>query len=257
MRNLPRPEFVKIDPARVEADLIARYEEKSGKTLYPAQVERLFINLIAYAKSRLDMSIQHAGEQLLVRFATGPILDYLGELVATPRLLAQPARCQLRFSIPAAQTQALPEPAGRRVSTQDGKLTFTSDEPVSIAPGQLQITVSATCLTAGVQGNGWMPGQINESATARWPVWLPATFRKRQKVPRMRMMAAIANESSWRQKPSAMRAAVAPIAIMRSRFISRSLMWQYMALTRANKTAMSHCTHWPTQACRQSSCWSR
>lgn len=161
MRSLPRPEFVKIDPAGVEAELIARYEEKSGKTLYPAQIERLFIDLIAYTRSRLDMSIQHAGEQLLVRFATGPILDYLGELVATPRLLAKPARCQLRFSVPAAVSPALLIPAGTRVSTQDGKLTFATDEPVSITQGQLQASVSATCLTAGIQGNGWVPGQIN------------------------------------------------------------------------------------------------
>ena len=102
MRELPKPEFVKIDPAAVEADLIARYEAKSGKTLYPAQIERLFIDLIAYTRSRVDMSIQNAGEQLLVRFARGVILDYLGELVATPRLLAQPARCQIRFSLPTA-----------------------------------------------------------------------------------------------------------------------------------------------------------
>ncbi|OLS63732.1 baseplate assembly protein [Pseudomonas putida] len=160
MRELPKPEFVKIDPAGVEADLIARYEAKSGKTLYPAQIERLFIDLIAYTRSRLDMAIQNAGEQLLVRFSTGPILDYLGELVATPRLLAKPATCLLRFSMPSARSLALLIPAGTRVSTQDGKLTFVTDYDVQIIPGQTQITVSATCVTAGTLGNGWAPGQI-------------------------------------------------------------------------------------------------
>lgn len=161
MRDLPKPEFVKIDPAGVEADLIARYEAKSGKTLYPAQIERLFIDLIAYTRSRLDMSIQNAGEQLLVRFSTGPILDYLGELVATPRLLAQPARCQLRFTMSTVRSAALLISAGTRVSTQDGKLTFTTDQDVQIAAGQLSVTVNATCLTPGVQGNGWAAGQIS------------------------------------------------------------------------------------------------
>lgn len=161
MRELPKPEFVKIDPAAVEADLIARYEAKSGKTLYPAQVERLFIDLIAYTRSRLDMAIQNAGEQLLVRFANGPILDYLGELVATPRLLAQPARCPIRFTMPSVSTQPLFISASTRVSTQDGKLTFTTDQEVLIAAGQLQVTVGATCLTPGIQGNGWAVGQIS------------------------------------------------------------------------------------------------
>lgn len=161
MRELPKPEFVKIDPAATEAELIARYELKSGKTLYPAQVERLFIDQIAYAKTRLQMAIQNAGEQLLVRFSNGPILDYLGEMVATPRLLAKPARCTLRFSVPTAMQQPLLIIAGTRVSTQDGKLTFLTDQDVVILVGQTQVSVTATCITAGELGNGWAAGQIS------------------------------------------------------------------------------------------------
>ncbi|MFD2645145.1 baseplate assembly protein [Pseudomonas japonica] len=174
MRELPKPEFVKIDPAAVEAELIARYESKSGKTLYPAQIERLFIDLIAYTKSRLDMAVQHAGEQLLVRFSSGPILDYLGELVATPRLLAQPARCQIRFSMSSARSLVLIISAGTRVSTQDGKLTFITEQDAQIAPGQLQVVVTATCLTAGTQGNGWAVGQINVISNSPLPGLLAA-----------------------------------------------------------------------------------
>lgn len=161
MRELPKPVFVDIDPAATEADLIARYEGKSKKTLYPAQVERLFIDQIAYAVTRLQMGIQNAGEQLLVRFSNGPILDYLGELVATPRLLAKPSRCLIRFSMPAAVQQPLLISAGTRVSTQDAKLTFLTDQDVVIAAGQTQVSVTATCLVAGELGNGWAIGQIS------------------------------------------------------------------------------------------------
>lgn len=161
MRELPKPEFVKIDPAATEADLIARYEVKSGKTLYPAQVERLYIDQIAYAVTRVKMAIQNAGEQSLVRFALGPILDYLGELVATPRLLAAPARCILRFSMPAVVQQPLLIRAGTRVSTQDAKLAFLTDQDAVISTGQSQVSVTATCLTAGELGNGWTVGQIS------------------------------------------------------------------------------------------------
>lgn len=169
MRELPRPEFIKIDPVELEAKLIARYEQQSGKTLYPAQIERLYIDQIAYAVSRLQMSIQHAGEQLLVRFARGPILDYLGELVATPRLLAQAARCNIRFTMPAAVTQPLLIPIGTRVSTQDAKLTFITDRDVVLAVGQTHITATATCLTAGEHGNGWTAGQISLLSNAPAP----------------------------------------------------------------------------------------
>ena len=161
MRELPKPEFVKIDPASTEAELIARYELKSGKTLYPAQVERLFIDQIAYAKTRLQMAIQNAGEQLLVRFSNGPILDYLGEMVATPRLLAKPARCTLRFSVPTAVQQPLLIIAGTRVSTQDGKLTFLTDQDVVILVGQTQVSVTATC----IHSDPWaVPSRIHSTS---------------------------------------------------------------------------------------------
>ncbi|WP_265582638.1 MULTISPECIES: baseplate J/gp47 family protein [unclassified Pseudomonas] len=164
MRELPKPVFVEINPAANEADLIARYEGKTGKTLYPAQVERLFIDQVAYAQTRLQLAIQSAGEQLLVRYAKAPILDYLGELVATPRLLAVPARCPLQFRIPTASQQPLLIPAGTRVSTQDAKLSFLTDQDALIPTGQMQTNVIATCLTAGVLGNGWAVGQISSIA---------------------------------------------------------------------------------------------
>ncbi|HGE2150072.1 TPA: baseplate J/gp47 family protein [Pseudomonas aeruginosa] len=160
MRDLPPPELVKIDPAGIEADLIARYEAKSGKALYPAQIERLFIDQIAYAQSLVLSSIQHAGEQLLVRTSSAPTLDYLGELVGTARLLAQPARCRMLFSVPAPVAVPMLIQAGTRVGTSDARLVFRTDQDVTIATGQAQVRVTATCETTGTAGNGWAVGQI-------------------------------------------------------------------------------------------------
>jgi len=166
LRELPEPIFIDVNPAATEAKLIARYEEKTGKTLYPAQVERLFIDQIAYAVTRVEAAVQNGGKQSLVRFAKGPILEYLGELVATPKLLAVPARCVLRFNMPAAVQQPLLIRAGTKVSTQDGKLVFLSDQDVVIPAGQSSISATATCLTVGVMGNGWAAGQISSLANA-------------------------------------------------------------------------------------------
>lgn len=155
------PEFVKIDPAAIEADLVARYEAKSGKTLYPAQIERLFIDQIAYAKTLALSAIQNAGEKLLVRFSGGPILEYLGELVGTPRLQAQPARCTQAFTLPAAQASAVSIKAGTRVATVDGKLFFYTESPLIIPAGQLEGRATIICETPGEAGNGWALGQIS------------------------------------------------------------------------------------------------
>lgn len=160
MAVLPPPEFVHIDPAAIEADLVRRYEEKSGKTLYPAQVERLFIDQVAYAKTLILTAIQHAGEQLLVRYSNGPILDYLGDLVSTPRLLAGAAKTTLRFAAPVATGTRI-IPAGTRATTSDGKVAFATDQDVSIPSGSTQVNASATCDTVGAAGNGWAVGQLN------------------------------------------------------------------------------------------------
>lgn len=161
MRALPPPEFVKVDPAAIESDLIARYEAKSGKTLYPAQIERLFIDQVAYAKMLAMTAIQQAGEKLLVRFSGGPILDYLGELVGTPRLLAQPARCTQVFRLPAPAEQPQIIAAGTRVTSQDGRVAFYTESALTISVGATEVTGIAICETPGAIGNDWALGQIS------------------------------------------------------------------------------------------------
>jgi hypothetical protein len=53
--SLPPPVFVNdadgLDPNLILADMIAEFEAASGRTLQPAQVERLLINLYAYRES--------------------------------------------------------------------------------------------------------------------------------------------------------------------------------------------------------------
>ncbi|NBB09353.1 baseplate J/gp47 family protein [Pseudomonas sp. SLFW] len=161
MRALPPPEFVKIDPAAIEASLIARYEKKANKTLYPAQVERLFIDQIAYAKTLTLMAIQQAGERLLVRHSGGPILDYLGELVSTARLLAQPARCTQVFRLPEPATEPFLISAGARVTSQDGRIAFMTEQPLSLEIGMQEARVVVVCDQVGEVGNGWAIGQIS------------------------------------------------------------------------------------------------
>lgn len=159
MRELPPPEFVKIDLSAVEADLIARYEARAGKTLYPAQIERLLINQITYAHGLALNGIQSAAEKLLVRHSEGVILDYLGELVRTPRLLATPARCKLRLSKREPSTPDVLVSAGTRISTVDGRVAFVTDRDVLV--GATPALVDAVCVDDGVVGNGWVPGQVS------------------------------------------------------------------------------------------------
>ena len=68
------------------ADRLLYVAALTGRTLYPAQVERLVIDLVAYRESLTREAIQDAGKQNLVSFARAPFLDYLGELLGVRRL---------------------------------------------------------------------------------------------------------------------------------------------------------------------------
>src|SRR5260370_22523285 len=99
--SLPPPVFVNdadgLDPNKILADMIAEFEAASGRTLQPAQVERLLINLYAYRESLVRNAIQFAAEQNLLAFASFPI-DYLGQLLGVSRLASQPAVTTLQFT---------------------------------------------------------------------------------------------------------------------------------------------------------------
>src|ERR1700757_3055451 len=93
--SLPPPVFVNdangLDPNLILADMVAEFETAAGRTLQPAQVERLLINLYAYRESLVRNAIQYAGQQNLLAFASFPMIDYLGQLLGVARLPAQGA----------------------------------------------------------------------------------------------------------------------------------------------------------------------
>lgn len=92
---IAEPNFIERDPAQITSEMIAQYEDASGKKLYPAQAERLLIDLFAYRENLVRIAIQEAAKQNLVAYSRAPMLDYLGELVGVHRLPAQSAKTTL------------------------------------------------------------------------------------------------------------------------------------------------------------------
>ena len=86
LTGLADPQFVERDPQKIVEEMISQYETVTGRTLYPAQVERLIIDLVAYRESMTREAIQDAGKQNLVSFARAPFLDAIsGRIPASPR----------------------------------------------------------------------------------------------------------------------------------------------------------------------------
>lgn len=163
--TLTAPQFVSdadgLDPTLILADMISAFEQVSGRTLYPAQVERLLINLYAYREALVRNAIQQAGLQNLLAYATYPALDYLGQLLDVNRLAAVAATCTLRFTLVNALTVVYELPAGTQVGTSDGNFIFASTATMVVQVGATTGTVNAACTVAGAAANGYLAGQVS------------------------------------------------------------------------------------------------
>ena len=69
--------------AQTLAATIADYEQRAGKVLQPAHIERLLINTFAYREHLLRQQVNEAYRQQHPRFATGLMLDLRGGVVLT------------------------------------------------------------------------------------------------------------------------------------------------------------------------------
>ena len=148
--TLPEPNFIERDINKITQEMIAKYEQDTGKTLEPAQQERIMIDLIAYRENLLRIGIQEAAKQNLVNYATYPMLDYLGELVGVERLEPKKARTPIRAAMNTTKTFAVAIPAGTQIESKDGKVIFSTLENITIPAGQLYADVTAECETEGI-----------------------------------------------------------------------------------------------------------
>ena len=165
VQQLPAPQFVNdsdgLNPNLILADMVAEFEAAAGRTLQPAQVERLLINLYAYRESLVRNAIQYTGQQNLLAFATFPMLDYLGQLLGVTRLPAQSATATIQFTLAEALAISYTIPAQTQIGTSDGQFAFATNQDLTIPAGAISGTVTASAITAGTGANGYLIGQIN------------------------------------------------------------------------------------------------
>lgn len=158
--DLPDIQFVSANPEEVKTEMVADYESKSGKKLYPGDPVRLLLFSVADVIVQQRALINFSAKMNLLRYATGDYLDHLGALVETPRLDDTASMTTMRFHLSAPRPNAETIPAGTR-SSPGTELYFATTEVREIPAGSLYADVPALCLTAGLIGNGYLPGQIN------------------------------------------------------------------------------------------------
>lgn len=156
---LPEPNFIDRDPAAIVAEMVADYEATTGKTLQPAQVERLLVDVVAYRESLVRLGVQEAAKQNLVTYARYPMLDHIGRNVGVDRLQARSAVTRLQFNRAEGAAGAITVPAG--TTAELAGIAFATDRDVTLGPSASTAEVSATATAAGAAANGYLPAAVS------------------------------------------------------------------------------------------------
>lgn len=156
-------QFVEISTDEIISQLTTAYQEIMGHTVHPSSPERLFLSWVASAIVQIYQNINYAANQNLPSRATGTNLDALAQLFQMKtRPAATPAYVTMEFAISEAQGTTIIIPAGTRVTTADGNPVFATTEDANITIGNTSVQVLAVCQTAGITGNGYAAGQVNQ-----------------------------------------------------------------------------------------------
>lgn len=162
LTDLPDIEFISVDAAETQNNIIAIYEGLTERTLYPGDPVRLFLTSLAQIIVQQRVLINHTAKQNLLRYAANGKLDNMGARSDVQRLPATPARTTLSFQLSATFSAAVNIPAGTRVGLDDGSdLYFATTDALEIPAGSTSGTVTAECTIPGGIGNGFTVGQIN------------------------------------------------------------------------------------------------
>ncbi len=172
--QLPEPNFIDRDPNIITKEWITLYQEKTGKTLQDAQLERILIDVGSYRETLIRIRIQEIAKSNLLNYATLDVLKHLGELVGVTILEAKYAKTILEFKIEEAQDFDITIPAGTQVETNDGQFIFQTNSSVIIKKNTLSILADGICTTAGVSVNGY---EINSITTLINPLGYVITVK--------------------------------------------------------------------------------
>lgn len=161
LSNLPDISFADFDEETVKNEVINQYEAVSGRHLADGDPVRLFLLAIANLLILQRNLIDHTGKMNLLAYATGEYLDHLGALVDTTRIPANAAQVTIKFTLSTSTIGAV-IPKGTRITTNDEAMYFATDETLTIAAGETEGLVSASCLNTGEDGNGFAKGMLNK-----------------------------------------------------------------------------------------------
>ena len=154
--------FVETDVNTIKREMISDYEAETKLTLRPASPEAVFINWLANIIVHERSLINRAGNRNIPSRSDGEDLEALGELYfETKRPKAKAAVCTERFYITEICNKTIVVPRGTRVTDSSGNMHWQTTADGFIEAGELFVDVPIICQVAGIDGNGFEPGQLS------------------------------------------------------------------------------------------------
>ncbi|MDA3732395.1 baseplate J/gp47 family protein [Niameybacter massiliensis] len=151
--------FVKVDAKQLYNEILVQFQQALGEVLYPGDERRIFLEQEVQLIVGIYNAINESAKQNLLTYAKGQVLDAIGIEYDTKRLQAQKAMCRVEFRLSSAQMQTVHIPKGTRV-TPDGLLFFETLSDTFISANTTSLEVDVVATVAGVNHNGFAPGQI-------------------------------------------------------------------------------------------------
>lgn len=165
LSQLPEPQIITPDYQGTLTRLKKNYETGTGHYPLVSDPETFLLEQTAYERELIVDDINREAKQNLLAFANDAMLDHLGALVDCPRLSASPALTTLQLTLSSPHPALVLQP-GISVRAVDGETIFSTTDTISVAADVTTVITPAKSTTPGTQGNGFLPGEIHELASA-------------------------------------------------------------------------------------------
>ena len=153
--------FLETDSAEIQKIVISSLENSVGEPLYPGDERRIFGDALIALIVAVFNQVNESCKKKMLQYASGEVLDALGERYGCTRLDATKAQTTLRFSMNEVAPNNVVIAAGTRV-TPDHEMYFETTEIAVLQAGALYIDVPAEACGTGEVYNEYEVGTLNQ-----------------------------------------------------------------------------------------------
>lgn len=153
--------FLETDADAIYNVVITSLEKNVNEPLYPGDERRIFGDALVAVFVSVFNQVNDACKQKMLQYASGSVLDALGERYSCHRISPMPAKTTLRFSVKSAVSGNILIEEGTRV-TPDYDVYFRTTEAAVLQAGKLYVDIPAESVGTGGSYNDYLVGTINQ-----------------------------------------------------------------------------------------------